>query len=115
MAGNKHPIPTAIVDRPRIAFNIFYSKGENLRAKKIQTQSAKAAALKQDPLCARLLERPGKERLHAPARVPKWSRPSSPEFGSRAFEMLGDLIESSFYRFVVGRLGYASSAMLEQI
>jgi hypothetical protein len=25
MAGNKHPIPIAIVDRPRIAFNIFYS------------------------------------------------------------------------------------------
>jgi hypothetical protein len=25
MAGNKHPIPIAIVDRPRISFNIFYS------------------------------------------------------------------------------------------
>jgi hypothetical protein len=25
MAGNKHPIPIAIVDRPRIAFNICYS------------------------------------------------------------------------------------------
>jgi hypothetical protein len=35
MAGNKHPIPIAIVDRPRIAFNIFYSlQGREFARKK---------------------------------------------------------------------------------
>jgi hypothetical protein len=41
-------------------------KGENLRAKKIQTLPARAA-LKQDPLCAQILERPREERLQASA------------------------------------------------
>jgi hypothetical protein len=39
-------------------------KGENLRAKKALTLSAKAA-LKQYPLCAQVLERPRQERLQA--------------------------------------------------
>src|ERR1700678_3450368 len=35
MAGDKHPIPIAIVDRPRIAFNIFYSlQGREFARKK---------------------------------------------------------------------------------
>jgi hypothetical protein len=40
------------------------------KAQKIHTLSVKAA-LEQDPLCAQLLERPGKKRLQAPARTPK--------------------------------------------
>jgi hypothetical protein len=67
MAGNKHPIPIAIVDRPRVAFNIFYSlEGREFARKKIQTLSARAA-LKQDPPCAQILERPREERLQAHA------------------------------------------------
>jgi hypothetical protein len=67
MAGIMHPIPIAIVDRPRIAFNIFYSlEGRGFARKLIQTSSLKAT-LKQDPLCAQILEMPKGERLQARA------------------------------------------------
>jgi hypothetical protein len=52
MAGNKHPIPIAIVDSHELlSTSATPWKGNDLRAKKIKTLSAKAA-LRDDPLCA---------------------------------------------------------------
>src|ERR1700743_779659 len=74
MAGNKHPIPIAIVDRPRIAFNIFYSLQGREFARKKDPDAVCEGSAESRFAFAQLLERPRKERLQALARMPKDAR-----------------------------------------
>jgi hypothetical protein len=60
MAGNKHPIPIAIVDRPRIAFNIYYSlEGREFARKKNPDAVCEGSAEARSALCADVGEAKG--------------------------------------------------------
>jgi hypothetical protein len=60
MAGNKHPIPIAIVNRPRIAFNIFYSlEGRRFARKKDPDADCEGSAEARSALCAEIGEAKG--------------------------------------------------------
>jgi hypothetical protein len=57
MAGNKHPIPIAIVDRPRIAFNIFYSlQGREFAHKENPDAVCEGSAEARSALCTAIGE-----------------------------------------------------------
>jgi hypothetical protein len=62
MAGNIHPIPIAIVDKPRIAFNIFYSlEGREFARKKDPDVVSEGNAKAISPLCADIGEAKGRK------------------------------------------------------